>query len=841
MRVESWEKQVTGGMAPARVPTDAGKIPVRMILIDLLVGLLGLSSSGQAATITVTSGADGGGSCPNVANCTLRDAITAAAPGDTINFAAGVPTVTLTSAGLSINKNLTIDGGAGVTVTRQAASPPFGIFLIPNNAATVALNRLAITNGVGNEGVGVTNVGILTLTDSTVSGNVCTGDSILGCGIRNIGTMRLVGSTVSGNAAVATGQSAGGGIFNAAAMLTLINSTVSGNSITGGSLNFGGGICNYFLGSRLVMINSTVTGNSASGSFPLGGGILNDSPSDMIVGNTVIAGNTGTGPDFYGAFQSAGYNIVGNTSNTTVNGVLAGNQLDVAPLLAPLGGNGGPTQTHALLPGSPTINAGSAVSEIQGITVAGVAGTFTVTFNGQTTGLLAFNATGAQVQAALAGLSTIGAGNIVVSASGGSYFLFFVGTLAGTNQPSVTAVGLGGATAQVQNYLDGGSVTTDQRGISRPQQGTPDIGAFESQGFSVALSSGNNQSAIINTNFANPLAVTVSSAFSEPVNGGRVMFTPPGAGASATLAGNPATITGGTATLGTVTANGTVGGPYNVTATATGASNLIFNLTNLPLQADLGITKTDGVTTATPGGSVTYTITAANAGPSSVTGATVADTFPASLTCTWTCVGAGGGTCTAAGSGNINDTVNLPVGGSTTYTASCTIAATATGTLSNTATVASGVADPTPANNSATDSNTLIQLATLAIQLDAPGSAPTAFNFTTVGGLTPTAFSLQHGQTQTFTNLIPGQSYTINDQPPPPGWVLDEVLCSALSPACVTGSITLTPTEGQTVTGTFRFLRVAGGVESIPVFSVWGLGALIGLFGLALARLRRRV
>ena len=113
-------------------------------------------------------------------------------------------------------------------------------------------------------------------------------------------------------------------------------------------------------------------------------------------------------------------------------------------------------------------------------------------------------------------------------------------------------------------------------------------------------------------------------------------------------------------------------------------------------SADLAITKTDGVTTATPGGSVTYTITASNAGPSDATGATVADTFPASLTCTWTCVGAGGGTCTAAGSGNINDTVNLPAGGSVTYTASCTIAAAATGTLSNTATVAApaGVTDP---------------------------------------------------------------------------------------------------------------------------------------------------
>src|SRR4029077_6656729 len=105
----------------------------------------------------------------------------------------------------------------------------------------------------------------------------------------------------------------------------------------------------------------------------------------------------------------------------------------------------------------------------------------------------------------------------------------------------------------------------------------------------------------------------------------------------------------------------------------------------LGAQADLAVTKTDGVTTATPGGSVTYTITASNAGPSSATGSTVADPFPASLTCTWTCVGAGGGTCTASGSGNLNDTVSLPSGGSVTYTASCMISASATGTLSNTA------------------------------------------------------------------------------------------------------------------------------------------------------------
>jgi uncharacterized repeat protein (TIGR01451 family) len=127
-------------------------------------------------------------------------------------------------------------------------------------------------------------------------------------------------------------------------------------------------------------------------------------------------------------------------------------------------------------------------------------------------------------------------------------------------------------------------------------------------------------------------------------------------------------------------------------------------------QADLSITKTDGQTVAVPGTPVTYTIVASNAGPSVVNGATVVDMVPAAITgATWTCVIAGGGTCTGSGSGNINDTVNLPVGATVTYTLTGMIIASARGSLSNTATVTapSGVFDPNPANNSATDTDIL--------------------------------------------------------------------------------------------------------------------------------------
>ena len=128
-------------------------------------------------------------------------------------------------------------------------------------------------------------------------------------------------------------------------------------------------------------------------------------------------------------------------------------------------------------------------------------------------------------------------------------------------------------------------------------------------------------------------------------------------------------------------------------------------------RADLAVTKTDGTTTYVPGTVTTYTIVASNAGPSAVTGAALVDAFDGTriTAVSWSCAGAGGAVCPAAsGSGNINASVNLPVGGSLTYTAVATIAAGATGNLANTATITApgGTTDPGPQVNSATDTDT---------------------------------------------------------------------------------------------------------------------------------------
>jgi len=124
-------------------------------------------------------------------------------------------------------------------------------------------------------------------------------------------------------------------------------------------------------------------------------------------------------------------------------------------------------------------------------------------------------------------------------------------------------------------------VGSDQRGLDCV--GLCDIGAFQSQGFTLAKTGGDSQSAVINTAFTQPLMVSVTANNAvEPVNGGQITFTPPASEASAALTTSPATILGGVASV-TATANGIVGGPYTVVARTAGATNVNFSLTNLGL------------------------------------------------------------------------------------------------------------------------------------------------------------------------------------------------------------------------------------------------------------------
>ena len=217
---------------------------------------------------------------------------------------------------------------------------------------------------------------------------------------------------------------------------------------------------------------------------------------------------------------------------------------------------------------------------------------------------------------------------------------------------------------------------------------------------------------------------------------------------------------------GTLTNTATVTAPVG-TPDPNAANNTATDIDTVgaPPTADVAITKTDGATTEIPGTSVTYTIVATNAGPAAAPTVTVADTFAASLSgCSTTCVAAGGAACAAGPiAGNLSTNANLPVGGSATYTATCTIALAATGTLVNTATatVGGGVSDPAPGNNSATDTDTLLSLTIFADGFEGGStgqwSAAVPLTFEVYSALEVTAGGSELAFAYDFAATLPGE------------------------------------------------------------------------------------
>jgi uncharacterized repeat protein (TIGR01451 family) len=151
---------------------------------------------------------------------------------------------------------------------------------------------------------------------------------------------------------------------------------------------------------------------------------------------------------------------------------------------------------------------------------------------------------------------------------------------------------------------------------------------------------------------------------------------------------------------------GGVGASYN--ALDTGG---VYCADSCP-TANLQISVSDGLDAVAPGQTVTYTLLIGNSGPSAASGALVVDAFPPAISgVNWTCTASGGAECMGAnGSGNINRRVNLPAGGSVSYVAVGTLSAGATGTLTNAATVVPPTLCPDPnlANNSATDTDSVL-------------------------------------------------------------------------------------------------------------------------------------
>jgi uncharacterized repeat protein (TIGR01451 family)/CSLREA domain-containing protein len=210
---------------------------------------------------------------------------------------------------------------------------------ITNNGGTTKIARSVVAGNSARFGGGIENRGTLTVESSTISGNSTSNDS---GGIRNEGTGTIERSTISGNSA---GIDFGGGITNGGT-LTVENSTISGNTVL--SSGSGGGIWSG-QSAVLTVVSSTISLNSAL----IAGGIDNFAGT-VIAEDAIFAANTGASPNCV-FVSDGGYNLDdGSSCNfSSVNHSLS----NINPLLDPLQDNGGATQTMALQPGSPAINA----------------------------------------------------------------------------------------------------------------------------------------------------------------------------------------------------------------------------------------------------------------------------------------------------------------------------------------------------------------------------------------------------------------------------------------------------------------------------------------------------
>ncbi|MFO0957351.1 MAG: choice-of-anchor Q domain-containing protein [Isosphaeraceae bacterium] len=387
--------------------------------------------------------------------------------------------------------------------------------------------------------------GQLSLTDpatTTISGPGAALLSITGNGASRVfnipgGSAALTGLTITGGNA---GYGQGGGILaSGSATLSIDRCVISGNSA------YSGGALATAQKANAVLTNSTLSGNLANGNSGAGGGIYH-SGYNLSVTNCTITGNVaGTGPGTGDGGAIWGFTAF---SFALTNCTIVGNTA--------YGGIGGVVYAAFNTQGGTLLN-----SIVTGNPGGDTGGTFQ------------------------------GSNNIVGTPA-------LLGKLGNYGGPTPTIPILPGSPA-IGGGAVNGAPTTDQRGL--PRNGKIDVGAFQSQGFTIAPAPGSNpQSTPINTAFPKPVAAAVTAKNPiEPVDGGIVQFsvTPVG-GASATLSAASAVITNGQAAV-TATANGTTG-TYVASATSFGVGTTGFALINTE-AAGLTVTTITDVVDPTDG------------------------------------------------------------------------------------------------------------------------------------------------------------------------------------------------------------------------------------------------
>jgi CSLREA domain-containing protein len=248
----------------------------------------------------------------------------------------------------------------GCHVSNNRGDGPGGILVSGNSSLSLELVTMEdnVSDGFLNAG-GITCAlgSALDILDSTIQSNA----GQLTGGVATYCVTTLTSSTINENQATSGFATGGGILVRPGGDLTAVNSTISGNT---SGMN-GGGIyvaAPFIYISEATLNNTTVAFNHASGD---GGGVyVAHSSGGLSAENSILADNTDTGsnaPDCGGVdFESLGYNFISDTTGCTITGTTTGNLLNADAKLDPvLRDNGGPTQTHALLPNGGPIEGGN--------------------------------------------------------------------------------------------------------------------------------------------------------------------------------------------------------------------------------------------------------------------------------------------------------------------------------------------------------------------------------------------------------------------------------------------------------------------------------------------------
>jgi len=442
-----------------------------LLVFAFAIGAAGTQTA-RAASLVVTNTSDSG---PG----SLRQAIADALPGDTIAFDPSLAggTITLTSGQLEITRDLTISG-PGTSQLAISGNNTDLVFLV-RAGVTATIEGMTIRDGRSTSGGGIIHDGtLLTVNDITFTGNfVAAIDnramlivnqstfSDNSGGIMSVGPGVTVNDSTFINNSPASGI--GGGIlsFNNAGTLTVSNSTFTGNSadqggaiyttgittinnstFTGNSAGEGGGIQNI---GTLTVNDSTFTGNSAV----IGGGIRNFNDSTLTVRNSTFSSN----------FANNGGGILNDGAQLTVsNSTFSGNAASFG---------GGIQNFGALTVKHSTFSDNSGNPGLGG----GILNNDTLTLENT---IVANSASGENCANYGSIVDTGGNLSWPDTTCPGINADPKLLALAGNGGPTGT-MALDAGSAAIDAAVDANCLTTDQRGMTRPQGPHCDIGAFE--------------------------------------------------------------------------------------------------------------------------------------------------------------------------------------------------------------------------------------------------------------------------------------------------------------------------------------------------------------------------